>query len=525
MIIIRGEIKTSEVISCVYDQDTMKWNVKFNNNKIYSYADSNVEKLTNPTVLNPNFYRISRNGREFSNIEGIYVFANTQESYWHICFGNGNEKDYRYSELSISESCLSQRQSSNVFAYIKQIAGLSSIKNDETGEKLLVNSFNQISFVGKQIALAKYLNPDSLKVRKQRKEYIPIFPFGCNNSQYNAVKNAMENQVSVIQGPPGTGKTQTILNIIANILMEGNTVLIVSNNNSATENVYEKLSSDKYNLGFIAAVLGNSENKKQFIARQKGNYPDFSSWRMEEKLSDLQKKMEEQSSQLKIVFDKQEKLAYLRQELSQLLTEREYFNQYVDESDVNIKNLRFKKELSSKQWMELWQECQLISEDKKTIGIWFKIKALLKHGAADWSFFKQDIAKIITTFQAMYYQTKQMELSSEIADIEKYLKNVNKNLLEQLCDQSIAVLKNKLARKYEGKSCRKIFSEEDLRKKPYEILDEYPVILSTTFSARSSLNSDVVYDYLIMDEASQVDIATGALALSCAKKVVIVGDT
>lgn len=49
----------------------------------------------------------------------------------------------------------------------------------------------------------------------------------------------MENQISVIQGPPGTGKTQTILNIIANILMQGETVQIVSNNNSATENVYE----------------------------------------------------------------------------------------------------------------------------------------------------------------------------------------------------------------------------------------------------------------------------------------------
>ena len=34
-----------------------------------------------------------------------------------------------------------------------------------------------------------------------------------------------------------------------------------------------------------------------------------------------------------------------------------------------------------------------------------------------------------------------------------------------------------------------------------------------------------MYDYLIMDEASQVDIATGALALSCARNVVIVGDT
>ena len=34
-----------------------------------------------------------------------------------------------------------------------------------------------------------------------------------------------------------------------------------------------------------------------------------------------------------------------------------------------------------------------------------------------------------------------------------------------------------------------------------------------------------MYDYLIMDEASQVDIATGALALSSARNAVIVGDT
>ena len=71
---------------------------------------------------------------------------------------------------------------------------------------------------------------------------MPIFPFGCNNSQYVAVKRAMENQISVIQGPPGTGKTQTILNIIANILIQGKTVQVVSNNNSATENVFENIS-------------------------------------------------------------------------------------------------------------------------------------------------------------------------------------------------------------------------------------------------------------------------------------------
>lgn len=525
MVIIKGEIKTSEIMSCGYNRNTQKWDVKFNNGKTYSYAYLNVEKLTEPDVLNPKMYRISRDGREFFDIKAIYVFRSTYESYWHIRFGDGSERDYRRSDLHIIESCLTQSQSSNVFEYIKQIAGLSNIRNEETGEKLLSKRYDKISFVGSDVALAKYLNPSLLQEKRTGREYIPIFPFGCNNSQYKAVKNAMENQISVIQGPPGTGKTQTILNIIANILMQGKTVQIVSNNNSATENVYEKLSSPKYNLGFVAATLGSSKNKKLFVEHQDATYPDFSSWKTGEDPSVLQKGIAEQSSQLKSVFDKQEKLACLRQELSQLVTEQEYFNQYVKESDVHTDSIKLKKKLSSKQWMVLWQECQLISEEKTAIGFWFKIKALFKYGVTDWGFYKQNLSKIITTFQAMYYRAKQAELYVEIANIEKYLNSVNKNLLEDLCSQSMVVLKDKLARKYEGNSSRKTFSEDNLWKEPYDVLAEYPVILSTTFSSRNSLNSDVVYDYLIMDEASQVDIATGALALSCARNVVIVGDT
>ena len=57
------------------------------------------------------------------------------------------------------------------------------------------------------------------------------------------------------------------------------------------------------------------------------------------------------------------------------------------------------------------------------------------------------------------------------------------------------------------------------------MLNEYPVVLSTTFSARSSLSPETIYDYVIMDEASQVSVETGALALSCARNAVIVGDS
>lgn len=525
MVIIKGVIKTSEIKSCDYNRNTQKWDVKFKKGKKYSYIFSNVERLINPVVLNPNMYRISIEGREFFNVMSIYEFRSKNNSYWHICFDNGCEKDYRRSDLHIVESCLTQSQSSNVFEYIKQIAGLSNIRNEETGEKLLSKMFDKISFVGSDVALAKYLNPSSLQGKRTGCKYVPIFPFGCNNSQYTAVKNAMENQISVIQGPPGTGKTQTILNIIANILMQGKTVQIVSNNNSAIENVYEKLSSPRYNVGFVVAALGSSKNKKLFVEHQGATYPDFSSWKTQEDSSVLQNGIAELSSQLKNVFDKQEKLACLRQELSQLVTEQNHFNQYIEESEVHIDSIKFKKKLSSKQWMLLWQECQLISEEKTTIGFWFKIKALFKYGVTNWGIYKQDISKAITTFQAMFYRAKQSELSVEIADIEKYLNSVNKNLLEELCNQSMVVLKDKLARKYEGNSSRKIFSEDDLWKNSYDVLAEYPVILSTTFSSRNSLNLNVVYDYLIMDEASQVDIATGALALSCAKNVVIVGDT
>ncbi len=60
--------------------------------------------------------------------------------------------------------------------------------NEETGEKLLSKRFDKISFVGSDVALAKYLNPSSLQGEKRTgREYIPIFPFGCNNSQYKGL--------------------------------------------------------------------------------------------------------------------------------------------------------------------------------------------------------------------------------------------------------------------------------------------------------------------------------------------------
>lgn len=420
--------------------------VQFNNGKTYSYAYANVEWLKEPQVINPNMYLIGREGRIFFGVETIYAFEGREDTYWHICFGDGSERDYPKSELQIIESCLNQEQSASVFDYIKQISYLSDLRNEETGEKILAKRFDKISFVGNDVALAKYLNPSLLKQNNGGREYIPIFPFGCNNSQYKAVKSAMENQISVIQGPPGTGKTQTILNIIANILMQGKSVQIVSNNNSATENVYEKLSSPKYNMGFIAATLGNSNNKKAFIEEQDAKYPDLSLWKLNEDWNTLQERIKEKSIQLKEFFDKQEELANLKQEQAQLETEIAYFNQYIEETDVDTDNIKMIRKLSAQQWMALWQECRMIVERKHKISLLFRLKGFLQYGIPNQGFYRQDIAKIITTFQAMYYRVKEAELAARIVEIESFLQGVDKNLLDDLCDQSMALLRDKLAK-------------------------------------------------------------------------------
>lgn len=354
---------------------------------------------------------------------------------------------------------------------------------------------------------------------------MPIFPFGCNNSQYVAVKRAMENQISVIQGPPGTGKTQTILNIIANILIQGKTVQVVSNNNSATENVFEKLSSSKYNLGFIVATLGKSDNKTNFINNQKTNYPDFTSWKSDDIQDDFMQQVQEKSKKLKTVFDKQERLAQLNQELNRLKIERKYFNEYLNETNVTVDYTKYKRSMKSNKWMKLWQECQSISEVNKDINFFFKLKFFFKYGLYNFSIYSLEISQIITTFQAFYYETRENEILKELDDITAYLNNTSNHLLDNLTNDSMKFLKNYLANKYEKNTYRQLFTSEDFLKNPYDILNEYPVILSTTFSSRDSLNDNVVYDYVIMDEASQVDIATGALAMSCAKNMVIVGDT
>lgn len=80
--------------------------------------------------------------------------------------------------------------------------------------------------------------------------------------------------------------------------------------------------------------------------------------------------------------------------------------------------------------------------------------------------------------------------------------------MKELRSSSLQLLKDKIAKRY-NTGQRKKFTIKDIKRRTEEFLKEYPIVLSTTYSAKSCISKDMVFDYVIMDEASQVDIKTG----------------
>lgn len=193
LIILKGEDKTKAVTYCAYNHKTKKYDVRFDGITVYHYFPSNVRYLRNPEIIQPQNFQVLNRGKELYNIEAIRIFRDGSESYWKVFFKGGEERTFTQNELEISESCLSNPKAKNVFTYLKEIAALSDIQDPNSGEILLRKRYEDIVFVGKELVLAKYLEGAGLD-SKNKNEFVPIFPFGSNASQYQAVKNAMENQ-------------------------------------------------------------------------------------------------------------------------------------------------------------------------------------------------------------------------------------------------------------------------------------------------------------------------------------------
>lgn len=421
-----------------------------------------------------------------------------------------SDKYYNYSEKRVK---IENDNYENNLKYFKELASKISIVVGNYN--VLASRYQNLDNLNKESILNYYLKgtlPHSLKQIKHIR-----FPFGFNKSQKLATERALNNRLSVIEGPPGTGKTQTILNIIANLIMNGKTVAVVSNNNSAIQNVYDKL-KDR-NLDFLVAFLGKDDNKKEFIANQK-DLPNLDSWLLtNQEAKEKENILINKEKELNKMLEEQKTLAKDIQYLDALKLESNYFFEYYKTRSKNIK-IKFWRNIPSKKILNLWAEL----ENNNEISMWTKIKYFFTYGIYSFQIYRYDINDIILELKCLYYKLRIENLGTEVIKLKNNLShyNIDKEMTSYT-EISLEIFKHNIAKRYKNTE-RKKYEKSDLKKQSARFIKDYPIILSTTYSLTSSLSKNVMYDYIIVDESSQVDLVTAVLSFSCTKNVVIVGD-
>lgn len=503
----------TEEISYIKRNNQGLWTVCFKSSpKVFNYNKGRLLYLSKPERIDIVDKGLYIQDKHITNVAELLRFTDGHHTFYRVTYTNGSVENLDGREVYVTRTPI-DKIGGSLWDYLRKLADEAGLMADDK-TNLLSKQYELVDVKRDDVPLAQYLG-DKTKLRTYRLPKQVYYAFGCNTSQKKAVEAALTHQVSVIQGPPGTGKTQTILNIIANLLIAGKTVLVVSNNNSAVNNVAEKLEHE--GLGFIVAKLGSAQKKEEFVADQQP-LPDMSSWHIDAS-SSVKQWVKDALNNVSQGFSAQLRQAELRAEYDALLKEATY-NEKLATNSIDSDWLYSK---SSSKIMELLVYYQ-IRQSKQIPSVFFRIKWALKLGLPMFSFLQKDVSDVIASLENTYYIVRKAEIEKELQSVESTLQSVDiKENLRLLRAYSLQILKNEIAEHYRADT-RTAFTIKNIKAKTEDLLREYPVVLSTTYSAKSCISKDMVFDYVIMDEASQVDIKTGALALSCAMNAVIVGD-
>ena len=511
LILANDKDVTDRVIGFSFDSG--KCCLMFSDGHEYRYSPENVRIIREPRILDPEQTRVYSDGHEIWGVSWISEFRADGISVLYAETHKGMHLVTR--KYRLVESALSDTEAGNVFSYLTALSEMNGIKTED-GEQLLSRYYRSISFIDPDSILASYLRPETHQGKTADPGFL-IFPFGINRSQLLAVQRAFSNKLSIIQGPPGTGKTQTILTLIANIIIRGQCAEIISNNRSAVINVLEKL--DRSGLSFIAALLGSAESKEAFLASQTGCYPDdLNDWKLSGISADaLQRKIRSLSEEIQKGFTVSEELHEKKAARESLLTEAKHFTEAVP------LERKAGPRAGTGNILKHMRRAAAEIEKKGHLGFIVRLQ-LMFSGLVPWHQSGVAAESVIPYLSSLYYENSLRSLEEDISRLASSLESLRlDDKISELTDLSMSYLKDFLFRKYYGNGSRAVFTAEDFWRNPDRVTGEYPVILSTAFSAYTALRGKM-YDYVIMDEASQSDITVGALAMAGAGNAVVVGD-
>ena len=494
---------TSEIASITNNGNC--WRVKFyNTNRYYNISFSKLKIYDNPKTIE--FYEIYYKNKICVGATLVLLFSNSR---YKIFLVNGSCFSAKPEEVRIVRNLLTtNKKAGGVMAYYKRV--VQEIADTEEEDDFLVSQFEDIDYVNEDSALALYLSGKLERSNIKLKQPF-LSPFGTNLSQLNALKMVFENRISIIEGPPGTGKTQTILNIIANAVVNNLSVAVVSNNNSATDNVFEKL--DKYGYSFIAAPLGNVDNVDLFFDEYTSDIPAIP---IGETNAD---KIRSLNTNLPGCFANENKKRQFIEQINEVQVEYNHFLENNKNIDFNL--IRIKPERVNPS--NVLDFIIKLKESKKRISFWTRLIIRIKL-KLNKSFFLLNSDEYLTYLYNLYYLSKINQLKNKVESINRMMNHETLNQkVSLIVDLSKIYFGNMLFKRYE-KNNRSAFAKDNYKRKFDDFVYEYPVILSSTYSLARCSKKGFLFDYLIIDESSQVNMASAILSMRIAKNLVVVGD-
>jgi len=419
-------------------------------------------------------------------------------------------------------------------------------------------------------SLGILFDKEKSEIPENKKDLLEIFHL--NESQEKAVKNSFSSNVSVITGPPGTGKSQVVLNIIANAVWNDKSVLFASKNNQAVNIVNEKLktilSKD------LIVRMGSSKYRKNAklqidkLFQEKNSLKISSNFENDaKKIKNINKETNYLKHQLEDMSKTNEEIEELQNQADSLaknLPEKLYdkckedkFKEIVKfklESDIknNFENITFikkiikivlpsfyqKKEqaifkkyydsLSNNFRDYLDQNIKLNTEEIKTslkLILLFKQISLVRNEIDS---LKQKLAKsdsiYILQSKINKFQEERIKISRNLFENYWFKKLKKTSLNDENHVSRYIDASEKLEKYVADKSLYwNLVGQQENEIK--ELLSFLPIWIVTNLSAKNSLPlKENLFDLLIIDEASQCDIASALPLFYRAKQVVIIGD-
>jgi len=383
--------------------------------------------------------------------------------------------------------------------------------------------------------------------QKSLSDFFPVTPLSLSDAQLNVIKNTENAKLVSVFGPPGTGKSQTIVNLVAHLIANGKTVLVASRMDKAVDVVAERLNA----LGapFLALRAGRLNYQRELSMQLQdllSNKVDLDEGAESTILCDVS----DMEALLKAIADMEKKA----ETIISLENEWTAVNDEIKLHEAQYANPVFiKTALKADQISSIENNIKTLTENMEKSGFWAglkntssinRLKKILNISKFEVTNENLIILKDELEFAKLVCKARMIETNIQATGNIHVISEQLRTMRKKQKKLAIDILKSKRREALKGllrdpvKRQRLFVHSKSLveRKKNLQnrlletedfkpLLEAFPCWCVTTYAVSGSLPMKPgLFDVVIIDEASQCDIASCFPILFRAKKAVVVGD-